>query len=78
MATKNKLSIYLIKDGCENIDDLFDEKIKVAEFNRYDDDTVAYYLPSHVHEPSWLESFSIKEVIENYCKLIRASFFLKR
>lgn len=74
MATKNKLSIYLIKDGCENIDDLFDEKIKVAEFNRYDDDTVAYYLPSHVHEPSWLESFfhqgSNRELLQANSRLV--------
>lgn len=57
MANKNKLSIYLIKSGIIDIEDIFDKPENIQEFQKYPDGSVAYFVPSYVHEPSWLSSF---------------------
>jgi len=57
MANKNKLSIYLIKSDICDVDDIFEKPESIQEFNRYPDGSVAYYVPSYVHEPSWVKSF---------------------
>lgn len=57
MANKNKLSIYLIKSEIIDIEDIFDKPEKIQEFQKYPDGSVAYFVPSYVHEPSWLSSF---------------------
>ena len=56
MANKNKLSIYLIKSGIIDIEDIFDKPEKIQEFQKYPDGSVVYFVPSYVHEPSWLSS----------------------
>ena len=57
MANKNKLSIYLVKSEIVNIEDIFDKLENIYEFQKYPDGSVAYFVPSYVHEPSWLNSF---------------------
>lgn len=57
MPNKNKLSIYLIKSGITDIDDIFDDIDGIEIFHEYEDGSIAYYVPSHTHEPNWLQSF---------------------
>ena len=57
MAKKNKLSIYLLKSEISKKEDIFESPAEVHEFQKYGDGSVAYYVPSSVHKPSWLESF---------------------
>ena len=57
VANKNKLSIYLIKHENSDNEDIFDKPEKIQEFQKYPDGSVAYFVPSYVHEPSWLSSF---------------------
>ena len=57
MANKNKLSIYLIKSHIENVNDIFENSDNISELKRYSDESVAYFVPSYVHEPAWLNSF---------------------
>ena len=57
MANKNKLSIYLIKEGITELDDIFDKPESIKELQVYPNGSVAYFVPSYVHEPSWLNSF---------------------
>lgn len=55
VMTKNKLSIYLTKEGTTKFDDIFEENIDVL--NKYSDDKVAYFIRSTIHPPKWLNSF---------------------
>ena len=57
MAIKNKLSIYLVKEGLEDKKDIFDKPNDLRELQKYADGSVAYYVPSNTHKPSWLKSF---------------------
>lgn len=57
MSSKNKLSIYLIKNEITDIKDVFKDFDNIKEFNKYDENSVAYYLPSYIHEPAWMEGF---------------------
>ena len=57
MTNKNKLSIYLIKSEIADVEDIFDKPENIHEFQKYSDGSVAYFVPSYVHEPSWLNSF---------------------
>lgn len=57
MASKNKLSIYLIKNEITDISNIFKDFDKIIEFNKYDENTVAYCLPSYIHEPAWMKGF---------------------
>ncbi len=57
MANKNKLSIYLVKSEYANTEDIFDKPKSIREFQKYPDGSVAYFVPSNVHEPSWLSDF---------------------
>ncbi len=57
MANKNKLSIYLIKSEIFDNEDIFDKPEKIQEFQKYPDGSVAYFVPTYVHEPIWLSSF---------------------
>lgn len=57
MANKNKLSIYLVKAGLVNLEDIFDAPENMVELQRYSKNSVAYFVPSYTREPSWLNSF---------------------
>ena len=57
MANKNKLSIYLVKSNIEDVEDIFENHDKISELEKYPDGSVAYFVPSYVHEPAWLSSF---------------------
>ena len=57
MASKNKLSIYLIKNEITDMSNIFKDFDKIIEFNKYDENTVAYCLPSYIHEPTWMKGF---------------------
>ena len=57
MANKNKLSIYLVKEGIDDKDDIFDKPENISELQKYQDGSIAYFVPSYVHEPAWLSSF---------------------
>lgn len=52
---KNKLSIYLIKEGIlENSDIFKNELTALQEFN---ENKIAYYVRSNSHQPTWLNNF---------------------
>lgn len=57
MASKNKLSIYLIKKEITNISDILKDFDKVTEFKKYGENSIAYCMRSYVHEPTWVQSF---------------------
>lgn len=57
MSSKNKLSIFLIKNEITDIKDVFKDFDNIKEFNKYDENSVAYYLPSYIHEPAWMKGF---------------------
>ena len=52
---KNKLSIYLIKSDITLPDDIFKDELDVLQ--EYSQDKIAYYLPSYIKQPDWLENF---------------------
>lgn len=52
---KNKLSIYLIKDGILENRDIF--KNELQELHVYDENKIAYFVRSNSHQPSWLNNF---------------------
>lgn len=53
---KNKLSIYLIKEGI-NEEEIFDEESNVQLLKEYNENKKIYYLPSWIHRPNWLDGF---------------------
>ena len=53
---KNKLSIYLIKEGIEE-ESIFEKESKVQLLKEYNDNKKLYYLPSWIHSPLWLGGF---------------------
>ena len=53
---KNKLSIYLVKEGVTE-NEIFEEECKVKVLKEYSANKVLYYLPTYIHEPNWLKSF---------------------
>lgn len=55
MLAKNKLSIYLVKEGIQHIDSIFIEGIRV--FNEFSQNKIAYYKPSVIREPEWIMNF---------------------
>lgn len=57
MSNKNKLSIYLIKKEINSVKKIFKNFDEIKELKKYNDNSIVYYLPSHVHEPYWLKSF---------------------
>lgn len=57
MSNKNKLSIYLIKKEINSVEEIFKNFDEIKELKKYDDDSIVYYLPSHVHEPYWMKNF---------------------
>ena len=57
MASKNKLSIYLMKKEITNISDILKDFDKVTEFKKYGENSIAYCMRSYVHEPTWVQSF---------------------
>lgn len=54
--TKNKLSIYLVKEGITE-EKIFEKDSKVKVLEKYSEDKVLYYIPSYIHEPKWLKDF---------------------
>lgn len=54
--SKNKLSIYLIKEGIDE-DEIFEKNIGVQELEIYSENKISYYIPSQIHEPNWLKKF---------------------
>lgn len=57
MANKNKLSIYLIKPGIEKPEEVFKDNLSVKELKKYNEKSIAYYIPTNTHEPVWLRDF---------------------
>lgn len=57
LPNRNKLSIYLLKSGLVDLKDIFEKPESMEELQRYPDGSVAYFVRSHTHEPSWLSSF---------------------
>lgn len=60
MAKKNKLSIYLVKEGLTSTNDIFENPDKIHTLERYSADSAAYFVPSLSHEPSWLRNFFLR------------------
>lgn len=54
--SKNKLSIYLIKEEITE-EKIFEKDSRVMILKEYSEKKKLYYLPSYVHEPNWLKSF---------------------
>ena len=54
--SKNKLSIYLIKEGLTK-EEIFDEENEIQELEIHSENKISYYIPSFVHQPNWLMSF---------------------
>lgn len=57
MANKNKLSIYLLKEGVMAQEEIFERPDEVQVFTTLPDNSPVYFAPSYVHEPSWMQSF---------------------
>ena len=57
MAGKNKLSIYLVKPGIERAEDILENFDELEILQEYNNGAKAYFEPSRVHTPEWLESF---------------------
>lgn len=52
---KNKLSIYLIKDGIQENNEIF--KNELLKLHVYNENKIAYYVRSNSHQPTWLNNF---------------------
>lgn len=61
MANKNKLSIYLVKVGLFEKEDIFEKPEEIDIFTTLTDGSHVYYIPSDVHKPSWLKSFFLQD-----------------
>lgn len=57
MSKRNKLSIYLLKPRLEKIEDIFKNSEKIRVLRKYNDDSIAYFIPTYSHEPVWLKDF---------------------
>ncbi len=57
MSKRNKLSIYLIKAGIEKPEDIFKNSERIRVLNQYNEDSIAYFIPTFSHEPVWLKDF---------------------
>ena len=64
---RNKLSIYLIKEGI-NEENIFDEDSNIQLLKKYNNNKKLYYIPSWIHSPS-LMNFLVLNLM-NYNKLI--------
>lgn len=64
MANKNKLSIYLVKEGLFEKEDIFENPEELDILETLPDGSPIYYKASYVHSPSWLKSFFLKN--DNY------------
>lgn len=60
MANKNKLSIYLLKEGLFDMEDIFENPDQIDVFTHLSDGSPVYYKPSKIHAPSWLRSFFLQ------------------
>ena len=78
MANRNKLSIYLIKKGIEDIKDIFDKPNNLRELQKYADKSVAYYVPTNTHKPDWLKSFFLNLDSNNLWQANSRVVLLKR
>lgn len=61
MANKNKLSVYLLKSGLFEKDDIFEKPDEIDVFTTLSDGSSVYYKPSDVHKPSWLRNFFLQD-----------------
>lgn len=78
LAKKNKLSIYLLKPEISKKEEIFESPAEIHEFQNYGDGSVAYYVPSSVHKPSWLESFFHKRNISDLLQANSRVVLIKR
>lgn len=69
MMNRNKLSVYLIRNGITEIEDIFDENLQLDVLCKYSEQKCAYYIPSIIHSPKWLKEFF---ELDN-CKLYQAN-----
>lgn len=61
MANKNKLSIYLLKEGLFEKDDIFENPDDLYVLEILADGSPIYYKASNVHAPTWLKSFFLRK-----------------
>lgn len=57
---RNKLSIYLIKEGKKD-EEIFNNEKEVKILKEYSENKKAFYVPSSTHKPIWLEKFFFDE-----------------
>ena len=60
----NKLSVYLIKDGIEDIADIFDDLSSIKNIS-IDDNATLYYSNSRPKPPSWLYDFFGRDIADS-------------
>ena len=60
MANKNKLSIYLVKEGLFEKEDIFENPEELDILETLPDGSPIYYKASDIHAPSWLKSFFLR------------------
>lgn len=60
MANKNKLSIYLVKEGLFEKEDIFEKPEELDILETLPDGSPIYYKASDIHAPSWLKSFFLR------------------
>lgn len=44
MATKNKLSVYLVKEGITSANDIFEDPGMIRVLERYSENSAAYFV----------------------------------
>lgn len=57
MSKRNKLSIYLLKSGIERPEEVFKNSERIRVLKKYNEDSIAYFIPTYSHEPVWLKDF---------------------
>lgn len=78
MSNKNKLSIYLVKEGLFEKEDIFDKPNELDVLERLPDGSHIYYKTSDVHTPSWLKSFFLKNSSEDMLQANSRVVLLKK
>ena len=78
MANKNRLSIYLLKPGLFEKDDIFEKPNEINIFTNLPDGSPVYYKASDVHTPTWLNSFFLQNGTNNMWQASSRVVLIKR
>ena len=78
MANKNKLSVYLVKEGLFEKEDLFENPDELDILETLSDGSPIYYKASDVHAPSWLKSLIMKNDNEDMLQANSRVILLKK